>query len=275
MSWGVPVGFVCWRRSRFWGTFTRTACFHVDSTPPVRVAAESRIYLMSLVLVLCLPTTQALIATRLFKHSRIYVSRCTISLLVADDVPMTYAEYMTWRKKREEADGLQPIAASMTSAAPANRIGIPVGQLAEVSSCEDWARLRGHGPMSRAMQPLVVPRHVSSRGTGMGAEAAEANESDRMQLLQKIRDAGVAGIISYGVVQVAFWGASIPFCILAYYKVTGHWPDLSNAEDQAQLGAEAFAFLNLARLAIPLRIALALYLTQGVQTNVVDKFRAS
>ena len=49
---------------------------------------------------------------------------------------------------------------------------------------------------------------------------------------KKIKDAGVAGIINYEVVQIAFWGTSIPFCIFAHYQVTGHWPDLSNAEDR-------------------------------------------
>ena len=57
------------------------------------------------------------------------------------------------------------------------------------------------------------------------------------ELLQKVKDAGVAGIISYGVVQLAFFGASIPVGIYAYHSATGHWPDLSNAEDQAQLRA--------------------------------------
>ena len=83
----------------------------------------------------------------------------------------------------------------------------------------------------------------------------------------------MAGIISYGIVQLAFFGASIPVCIFAYNQVTGHWPDLSNPEDQAQLAAEAFAFLNLARLAIPLRIALALAMSQKVQTGILDRFR--
>ena len=96
--------------------------------------------------------------------------------------------------------------------------------------------------------------------------------ADGKQLLQKIKDAGVAGLISYGVVQVAFWGASIPFCILAYYQVTGHWPDLTDADDQAKLAGEAFAFLNFARLLIPLRVAVALAMTQGVQANIVDRF---
>ena len=31
----------------------------------------------------------------------------------------------------------------------------------------------------------------------------------------------------------------------SYREVTGHWPDFSNQEDLAKLGAEAFAFVNL------------------------------
>jgi hypothetical protein len=53
--------------------------------------------------------------------------------------------------------------------------------------------------------------------------------------------------------------------------VTGHWPDYSNQEDLAKLGAEAFAFVNVARFAIPLRIGLALSTTPWVRDNVVQK----
>ena len=53
--------------------------------------------------------------------------------------------------------------------------------------------------------------------------------------------------------------------------MTGHWPDYSNQEDLAKLGAEAFAFVNVARFAIPLRIGLALSTTPWVRDNVVDK----
>jgi hypothetical protein len=38
------------------------------------------------------------------------------------------------------------------------------------------------------------------------------------------------------------------------------------------LGGEAFAFVNFARFAVPLRIGLALSTTGWIQTNVVDKF---
>ena len=53
-------------------------------------------------------------------------------------------------------------------------------------------------------------------------------------------------------------------------QVTGHWPDYSNQEDLAKLGAEAFAFVNVARFAIPLRIGLALSTTPWVRDNVVE-----
>ena len=55
--------------------------------------------------------------------------------------------------------------------------------------------------------------------------------------------------------------------------LTGHLPDLSDAEDQARLGTEAFAFVNVARLAVPLRIGLALGTTPWVQANIVDRFQ--
>lgn len=60
--------------------------------------------------------------------------------------------------------------------------------------------------------------------------------------------------------------------LFGYKGVTGHWPDLSDKEDIAKLGAEAFAFVNFARLAVPLRIGLALSTTPWVQENVVDRF---
>jgi hypothetical protein len=99
---------------------------------------------------------------------------------------------------------------------------------------------------------------------------------------------------------VAFWGASLPVCLLAYGlvsghshrpdphphphqnqspnqspnpdQVSGHWPDLSDQEDVAQFGAEAFAYVNLARLAAPLRVGTALSLVPWVQANIVDRF---
>ena len=103
--------------------------------------------------------------------------------------------------------------------------------------------------------------------TGAGDEPSEAK-----QLLQRIKDAGVAGAVSYAAWELAFWAASVPVCLVAYYQLTGHWPDFSDQDDMAKLGAEAFAFVNVARFAVPLRIGLALGTTPWVKENIVDKF---
>ena len=69
---------------------------------------------------------------------------------------------------------------------------------------------------------------------------------------------GTAGAISYALWELGFWGLSLPVCIFGYQQATGHWPDFGDVEDQKKIAAEAFAFVNFARLAVPLRIGLAL-----------------
>lgn len=64
----------------------------------------------------------------------------------------------------------------------------------------------------------------------------------------------------------------VPVCIVGYQQVTGHWPDFSDPEDQKKLGAEAFAFVNFARFAVPLRIGLALSTTPWIDENIVKRF---
>ena len=102
---------------------------------------------------------------------------------------------------------------------------------------------------------------------------AEPVVEDSKSMMQKVKDAGVAGIISYIFWEWAFWGVSVPVSLFGFYEVTGHYPDFSNSEDLQKLGAEAFAFVNVARFAVPLRIGLALGTTPWVQENIVNKFQ--
>ena len=74
---------------------------------------------------------------------------------------------------------------------------------------------------------------------------ADEEEDESKKLLQQVKDAGIAGVISYIFWEWAFWGVSIPVCIFGYQAATGHWPDFQNQEDLAKLGAEAFAFVNV------------------------------
>jgi hypothetical protein len=94
-------------------------------------------------------------------------------------------------------------------------------------------------------------------------------------LMQKVKDAGTAGVISYAVWELGFWAVSVPVVLFGYREVTGHWPDLSDKDDVTKVGAEAFAFVNFARFAVPLRIGLALSTTSWVQANIVDRFMKS
>jgi hypothetical protein len=103
--------------------------------------------------------------------------------------------------------------------------------------------------------------------------AVEEEQEDSKSMMQKVKDAGSAGIISYIFWEWVFWGVSVPVSLFGFQAATGHWPDFSNQDDMAKLGAEAFAFVNVARFAIPLRIGLALGTTPWVQANIVDKFK--
>jgi len=103
------------------------------------------------------------------------------------------------------------------------------------------------------------------------AESKLTGTLEKKSLLQKIKDAGVAGAVSYASWELAFWGLSLPVCLFAYVQVEGHLPDLMNADDLAKLSAEAFAFINLARLAVPVRLGLAISTVPWVQANIIDK----
>jgi hypothetical protein len=108
------------------------------------------------------------------------------------------------------------------------------------------------------------------REGGLLPEQEELSETKK--LMKQVKDAGTAGVISYALWEFGFWALSVPVVFFGYREVTGHWPDISNQEDVGKLGAEAFAFVNFARFAVPLRIGLALSTTPWIQGNIVDRF---
>ena len=125
---------------------------------------------------------------------------------------------------------------------------------------------------SRAVIRSAAIRMDMDRRSHERPETGGHEPSEAKQLLQRIKDAGVAGAVSYAAWELAFWAASVPVCLVAYYQLTGHWPDFSDQDDMAKLGAEAFAFVNVARFAVPLRIGLALSTVPWVQANIIDRF---
>ena len=124
--------------------------------------------------------------------------------------------------------------------------------------------------------PSAVGSYSFEGGFNTTAAIAESKPegelSETQKLMAKVKDAGTAGVISYALWELGFWFISIPFVLLSYYEVMGHWPDLSNVDDMTKLSAEAFAFVNFARFAVPLRIGLALSTTPWIEENIVERF---
>mmetsp|Transcript_24452 Transcript_24452/g.57503 ORF Transcript_24452/g.57503 Transcript_24452/m.57503 type:complete len:291 (-) Transcript_24452:85-957(-) len=112
---------------------------------------------------------------------------------------------------------------------------------------------------------------INEAVTTKKVEGVDSGDDD---LMGKIKESGVAGVMSYALWELAFWTVSVPVCVLGYKEVTGHWPDLQKTDDVSKLGAEAFAFVNFARFAVPLRIGLALSTTAWIQENIVDVYLA-
>eukprot|EP00563_Minutocellus_polymorphus_P019499 CAMPEP_0197725932 /NCGR_PEP_ID=MMETSP1434-20131217/12163_1 /TAXON_ID=265543 /ORGANISM="Minutocellus polymorphus, Strain CCMP3303" /LENGTH=229 /DNA_ID=CAMNT_0043311677 /DNA_START=17 /DNA_END=706 /DNA_ORIENTATION=- len=128
----------------------------------------------------------------------------------------------------------------------------------------------------RGVATVEKPKpYLETLSTDAGDECVIAEEeelSESQKLLKKVKEAGTAGIISYALWELGFWAISVPVCSFAFYEATGHWPNFSDKEDMAKLGAEAFAFVNFARFAVPLRIGLALSTTPWIDENIVKKF---
>lgn len=101
-------------------------------------------------------------------------------------------------------------------------------------------------------------------------EVQQTGETEKENMMSKIKSAGAAGALSLFLWELAFWAISIPVAIFGFVSVAGSWPDLSDKEDLAKVGAEAFAFANVARLALPVRIGLAVSTTPWVKENIVE-----
>lgn len=141
--------------------------------------------------------------------------------------------------------------------------------------------LKKPGDNDESSTTAVLEREETSSTTNAAVTAVDENNdvveekdlSETEKLLKQIKGSGKAGIISYALWELAFWFISIPVCIFGYYELVGHLPDFSNPEDLSKLGGEAFAFVNFARFAVPLRIGLALSTTPWINENIVEKFK--
>ena len=93
--------------------------------------------------------------------------------------------------------------------------------------------------------------------------------------MEKVKAAGVSGIISYVGTEVVFWAFSLPLVISAYHSSTGEWLSISNTLDRGRIFALSATFVTAIRLAVPLRLGVAVALTPWVEDNVTKRYLLS
>ena len=102
----------------------------------------------------------------------------------------------------------------------------------EAANTAFWAEQAAGDEAGRAARDAYLAFLQQQPNTAAAAAGDEATPSEAKQLLQRIKDAGVAGAVSYAGWELAFWAASVPVCLVTYYQLSGHWPDFS---DQAYI----------------------------------------
>ena len=91
-----------------------------------------------------------------------------------------------------------------------------IGQLLATRSAADQRRAY-EAAAEAARQAAGADAKRAAQDAFLASLAQPRTRADSAkELLQTIKDAGIAGVISFGLVQAAFWGASLPVCLVAY-----------------------------------------------------------
>lgn len=97
-------------------------------------------------------------------------------------------------------------------------------------------------------------------------------EDERVDAMTRIKNSGRAGIVAYALTEGAFWIGSVPFAIAAITIATGTLPVMGSVEGKEAIAADAFVFINFARLIVPARIAFALGLAPWCDENIIQNY---
>ena len=122
----------------------------------------------------------------------------------------------------------------------------------------------GEPSYGKALALIALPTVVwTYYALNSGANAPKLTMKD-------VKSFGVAGTVSYVIIELAFWAIAAPLAF-AWYKVAeGTWLDLSDPVDKAKLFGAGAVFINVVRLFVPLRLAAALALAPVV-AKFIDK----
>ena len=100
--------------------------------------------------------------------------------------------------------------------------------------------------------------------------ALNSSEDAPKLTMADVKSFGVAGTVSYVLIELAFWAVAGPVAFAWYKFAEGSWLDLSDPTDKAKLFGAGAVFINVVRLFVPLRLAAALALAPTV-AKLIDK----
>ena len=128
-------------------------------------------------------------------------------------------------------------------------------------------------------EPLEISQSGKAGDAGLSPmksertrEASIGKGQESTSLGEKIKNAGLAGTIAYIITEIGFWALGIPVIVSSYHASTGDWLSFTDAEERSQILKLTAGFAGAARLAVPLRLSLAVLLTPKVK-NILKESR--
>merc|ERR1712100_223600 len=89
-------------------------------------------------------------------------------------------------------------------------------------------------PVVRTAAPLAIFKQKEKEAKQ--TSKADAEQEDNATMMQKVKDAGAAGIISYIFWEWAFWGVSVPVALFGFQAATGYCTRARSARLERKFG---------------------------------------
>ena len=90
--------------------------------------------------------------------------------------------------------------------------------------------------------------------------------------MDEIKALGLSGTTSYVITELMFWAIATPIVVAGYHTNTGAWLSLADPTERTQILAMSTGFVTAIRLAVPLRLGIAISLTPWVKMNITSKY---
>ena len=125
-----------------------------------------------------------------------------------------------------------------------------------------WARLPARAPAHVSARTALAPHGLPRRG---GTRAAAPPEPD-LSPMDAIKEAGVAGVLSYFVVELTFFAIALPIGYYWWHYSTGEWLqpllllERGDGAERLQLLGLVASYIFVLKAALPVRLGSTLLL---------------